>query len=194
MARESFPTDTKGQEDGSAFQGRRDFGDGLSGDLHAARLQAWDPNTLAYIDLTVDSAGILQVSGGGGGGGGAVTVADGADVALGARSDAQWDGAAASATAISLLKYLAYYTAAVDFKIGEQLFYIQAQSEMQTRLDDVGGGVTYVGKAYPGNFTSAAQWQIKRITETAGDIVVEFADGDNFYDNIWDNRAGLSYS
>lgn len=41
-----------------------------------------------------------------GGGGGAVTVADGADVAEGAKTDAAWNGAAASASGISLWKYM----------------------------------------------------------------------------------------
>lgn len=63
-----------------------------------------------------------------------------------------------------------------------------------TELDDVGGGVTYVGSADPGTATSAASWRIKRITETGADISIEFADGDAFFDNVWDNRASLSYS
>jgi len=62
------------------------------------------------------------------------------------------------------------------------------------RLDDVGSGVTYVGYALPGTATSVASWQVKRLTETSGDCVVEWADGDADFNNIWDDRAGLSYS
>lgn len=53
--------------------------------------------------------GDIVLSGGGssGGGGGAVTIADGADVAQGAKADAAWDGVAASATEISILKKIA---------------------------------------------------------------------------------------
>lgn len=53
--------------------------------------------------------GDILLSGGGssGGGGGAVTVADGADVAQGAKADAAWDGVAASATEIAILKKIA---------------------------------------------------------------------------------------
>lgn len=67
-------------------------------------------------------------------------------------------------------------------------------STFATRTDDVGGGVTYVGKAVVGTLPSAASWQISRITETAGDIVIQYADGNASFDNIWDNRASLTYS
>ena len=61
-------------------------------------------------------------------------------------------------------------------------------------LDDAGGGVTYVGKADPGTATSSASWQIQRVTEASGDITIEWADGDALFNNVWDNRTGLSYS
>lgn len=62
------------------------------------------------------------------------------------------------------------------------------------RTDDVGGGVTYRGWAVPGTATSVSSWRITRITETSGDFVMDFADGDNNFDNEWDERAALSYS
>lgn len=49
---------------------------------------AWQPSTLSFVALSLDASGNLNTAGGGGGGGGAVTVADGADVAEGATSDA----------------------------------------------------------------------------------------------------------
>lgn len=61
-------------------------------------------------------------------------------------------------------------------------------------LDDAGSGVTYVGKADPGTATSAAGWQIQRITETTGDLTIEWADGDALFNNVWDNHLSLSYS
>ena len=64
-----------------------------------------------------------------------------------------------------------------------------------TQLDDTGsGGITYIGKATPGTATSSANWQITRLTETGADLEVLYADGDINFDNIWDNRASLSYS
>jgi len=63
-----------------------------------------------------------------------------------------------------------------------------------TFLDEAGGGVTYVGKAAPRSLTASPVWQIRRITATDGDLAVEFADGDDRFDNIWDARASLGYS
>ena len=50
--------------------------------------------------------------------------------------------------------------------------------QYRTELDDVGGGVSFLGQAVPGTATSAALWRIKRITETGPDIEIIFADGD----------------
>ena len=63
-----------------------------------------------------------------------------------------------------------------------------------TRLDDVGGGVTYVGKAVAGTLTSVASWKIEKIVQTGADIAITWADGNTNYDNIWDDRLSLSYS
>jgi hypothetical protein len=53
--------------------------------------------------------------------------------------------------------------------------------------------VTYVGKATVGATTASASWQIKQLDETT-DLVMTYADGDNSYDNVWNNRESLSYS
>ena len=63
-----------------------------------------------------------------------------------------------------------------------------------TRLDEASATVTYVGKALPGTASSAALWQIFRMTESSGDLTIEYADGDDNFDNVYDSRAGLSYS
>ncbi len=55
--------------------------------------------------------------------------------------------------------------------------------------------VTYRGDALPGVVTSAASWRVQRLTtQSDGDIAIVFADGDDNFDNIWDNRLSLSYS
>lgn len=55
--------------------------------------------------------------------------------------------------------------------------------------------ITYRGDALPGVLTSAAAWRITRITiQSDGDIESVFADGNDNFDNIWNNRTGLSYS
>jgi hypothetical protein len=55
--------------------------------------------------------------------------------------------------------------------------------------------VTYRGDALPGTLTSAASWRVQRMTmQSDGDIAILFADGNDNFDNIWDNRLSLSYS
>ena len=54
--------------------------------------------------------------------------------------------------------------------------------------------IQYVGYATHGTATSAAEWRILRITDSAGSLIVEHADGDIEFDNIYDNREALSYS
>ncbi len=67
-------------------------------------------------------------------------------------------------------------------------------AEEQVRIDKE-GDYTYVGKAAPGEATSASTWRISRIDESASpDIILLWADGDVNYDNAWDSRATLSYS
>jgi len=55
--------------------------------------------------------------------------------------------------------------------------------------------VTYRGDALPGVATSSAAWRVQRMTmQSDGDIEILFADGNDNFDNIWDNRLSLSYS
>lgn len=62
-----------------------------------------------------------------------------------------------------------------------------------TRTDE-DGSTTYVGKAAIGSATSSAVWQIFKVVDTSGDLAVSWADGDDGFDNIWDNRASLTYN
>lgn len=53
----------------------------------------------------------------------------------------------------------------------------------------------YLGKAPVGSATSAAAWQIQKLDFGAdGDVTVTWADGDAAFNNIWDDRASLTYS
>ena len=64
-----------------------------------------------------------------------------------------------------------------------------------TELDFVSETLFYTGKAVPGTITSAALWRISRSTlGVDDDLTVIWADGDDAYDNIWDDRLSLSYS
>lgn len=75
--------------------------------------------------------------------------------------------------------------------------YVDSGTEQNFALqyDNTGvGGVSYIGEAVPGSITSASVWRIKRMTETGPNVAIVWADGDASFDNIWDNRASLSYS
>ena len=58
------------------------------------------------------------------------------------------------------------------------------------KVDDAGTYV-YFGEAVPGTATSAAKWRIHRITSATGNI--DWARLAAF-NQIWDNRASLTYS
>lgn len=63
-----------------------------------------------------------------------------------------------------------------------------------TTLLDKDGDTTYVGKAAIGSLTNQAVWKIQRIIDLPGDdLEVKWAASAAF-SQIWDNRAGLSYS
>ena len=55
--------------------------------------------------------------------------------------------------------------------------------------------LAYVGRAEPGAAESAAAWQVQKLVfGIDGDVAVTWADGNAAFDNIWDDRASLSYS
>lgn len=65
------------------------------------------------------------------------------------------------------------------------------QASLTIRLDE-GATYTYVGEAVPGTAHAAASWRVKRITNA--DTTVLFADGNSNFDNVWNDRATLSYA
>jgi hypothetical protein len=66
---------------------------------------------------------------------------------------------------------------------------------IRTDTDGADPETIYRGRALPGTATSSAAWRCEAITiATDGDVTILFADGNDSYDNIWDNRASLSYS
>lgn len=62
---------------------------------------------------------------------------------------------------------------------------------LSVRIDE-GATYTYIGHSAPGGATSAGSWRIQRMTNA--DTTIVFADGDSLFNNVWDNRASLSYS
>lgn len=82
--------------------------------------------------------------------------------------------------------------AAGDVSTGRRLKYTQSVP-LAMQVDPASSTVTYIGQAKPGTATSSALWRVKKIDTTTG-TVITFADGDDLFDNVWDNRASLPYS
>lgn len=74
---------------------------------------------------------------------------------------------------------------------------IGGSTKYVTRIDDTTtANVTYIGKAVPTGSaiaTSSAVWQVTKIDESSG-TVITYADGGLLFNNIWDNRASLTYA
>lgn len=71
------------------------------------------------------------------------------------------------------------------------------QSEVFTIAFDYVGGSdpVYIGFTVPGNATSDAAWQIRKLTYDSGNVTnIQFAGGSTDYTAVWDNRASLLYS
>lgn len=62
------------------------------------------------------------------------------------------------------------------------------------KVDEVDSTTTYIGVAPLGSATSAASWQIRKIAVSGTVTTFTWADGDEEYDNVWDDRATLTYA
>lgn len=75
---------------------------------------------------------------------------------------------------------------------GERLIQEVVQLSLAVRVDEPSATLMYVGKAQPGTLTSAAGWQIQKLDTSIG-TTIEWADGNANFDNVWDDRASLTY-
>lgn len=62
------------------------------------------------------------------------------------------------------------------------------------RFDGEDTTYNYVGEAAVNSSTASAVWRIYRLDNTSRSIIKQWADGDDLFNNVWDNRASLSYS
>lgn len=65
---------------------------------------------------------------------------------------------------------------------------------LKTIVDESDPDNVYVGEAAPGILSSESFWRIKKITKSSSVTTVAFADGNDNFDNEWDERATYSYS
>ena len=66
----------------------------------------------------------------------------------------------------------------------------------ETRIDESDPLSIYYGVAVAGSATNQAVWSIRRETKTKENdiVIVEWADGNELFDNIWDERRNLAYA
>ena len=65
----------------------------------------------------------------------------------------------------------------------------------EVTLLDRTGSYQFIGVAPSGSLTSSPVWQIVRITMVGNELTaVQWADGNENSDNIWDDRLTKSYS
>jgi hypothetical protein len=64
---------------------------------------------------------------------------------------------------------------------------------LTVRLDQVSDTLFYVGKALIGKVDADANWLIIRYTQTGSILKSEYANGSEAFNQVWNNRATLTY-
>lgn len=82
---------------------------------------------------------------------------------------------------------------ATEAKQDDIISALSDKKAVRTAEDSGDSNIQYIGLASVGSLTSAEVWQIMKVDETSG-TVITFADGDDSYDNEWDERESLTYS
>ena len=83
--------------------------------------------------------------------------------------------------------------AAGDVSTGRRLKYVQ-DVPLKAIIDEASETVTYICEAVPSATTSQALWRVKKIDSTTNPTTILFADGNDNFDNIANDRASLTYS
>jgi hypothetical protein len=67
------------------------------------------------------------------------------------------------------------------------------QEAVALQFDASSSPILYLGTADAGTPTSEALWAIQRIDVTSG-VAITWANGENTFVNVWDDRTSLNYS
>jgi hypothetical protein len=67
------------------------------------------------------------------------------------------------------------------------------KNDSPTRIDDTDESNIYLGWAQYGTSENEPLWKIKKIENNSGVWAQKYADGNEFYDNVWANRINLNY-
>lgn len=71
---------------------------------------------------------------------------------------------------------------------------VQVIGTTAVQFDPASSTDNYLGIAPIGSATSAAVWQIRKITVLNGAVSIQWADGNHLFDNVWDDRTSITYS
>ena len=63
-----------------------------------------------------------------------------------------------------------------------------------TRIDEPVANLKYIGDAPVGSSPSEATWKIQKYVKSGTETIITYADGNDNYDNIWNDRTELTYS
>jgi len=80
-----------------------------------------------------------------------------------------------------------------DASTGRPIKYVQS-APLLVMVDEASDTVQYIGEAVPNASSGSALWRIRKVLVSGTTTSVQFADGDDNFDNIWDNRDSLTYS
>ena len=61
------------------------------------------------------------------------------------------------------------------------------------RIDTASSTVIYIGEATFGADENAAVWRIRKLPTVGTVLSIQWADGNQKFDNVWANRASLTY-
>ena len=70
----------------------------------------------------------------------------------------------------------------------------EGQDNYAIQIDEIDANTIYIGRAEEGTLSADPYWQIKKISIVGTVTSILWADGDDNFDNVWNNRASLSYS
>jgi len=68
-----------------------------------------------------------------------------------------------------------------------------SNQETITLIDTSNSNYVFIGSALPSSLSSDSAWRIQRVDLTGNEIKILFADSNQGFNNIWDNRASLIY-
>lgn len=108
----------------------------------------------------------------------------------------QSGGASADITSLTAsVTALALRVSALELQVASlNALITEMTTQYSLEYDYVDSTTSYRGEAEPGSATSAAAWRISKITVSGDDLTITWADGSADFNQIWDDRASLSYS